>query len=130
VKIAERFSSERSSVPAARRFATGALAHLPEDTLQAVELMVSELATNSIRHVNSEFELTIVATSREIRVTVTDHGGGTPRMRIAAPDDVSGRGLRIVDLLSDRWGVDKHGDRTEVWFSVAVPRGTRAGAVS
>jgi anti-sigma regulatory factor (Ser/Thr protein kinase) len=125
VKVTERFSSERSSVPAARRFATSALAQLPDETLQAVELMVSELTTNSIRHVNSAFELTIETTSREIKVIVTDRGGGTPQMRIAGPEDVSGRGLRIVDLLSDRWGVDKQGERTRVWFTVAMPKQAR-----
>ena len=55
MKITERFRSERSSVPAARRFATSALAELPKETLQAVELMVSELATNCVLHARTDF---------------------------------------------------------------------------
>jgi hypothetical protein len=81
--------------------------------------MVSELATNCIRHVKTGFQLTIRRTRREIRVEVTDHGGGTPAMRSPGPDDPTGRGLRIVDMLSERWGVDheRRGGKT-VWFTL------------
>src|ERR1700736_1259986 len=93
------FPSERSSVTAARKFATEVLAGTPRATLQAVELMVSELATNCIRHVRTSFRLTIRRTEDEIRVEVTDHGGGVPTMHSPGPDDLTGRGLRIIDML-------------------------------
>ncbi len=54
------FPHEPQSVPAARRFATSVLRGASQQTLEAVELMVSELATNCIRHTDSGFDLTII----------------------------------------------------------------------
>ena len=100
------FPHEPQSVPAARRFATGVLRGASTETLEAVELMVSELATNCIRHTDSGFDLTIIRSGSEIRVEATDHAGGTPIMRSPKPTEPSGRGLKIVDMLSAGWGVD------------------------
>jgi anti-sigma regulatory factor (Ser/Thr protein kinase) len=92
------------------------------DTLEAVELMVSELATNCIRHTDSEFRLTITRTGRDIRVEATDGGGGTPEMRSPKPTDPTGRGLKIVDMLSATWGVDQPAAIGKtVWFTVPDP---------
>jgi anti-sigma regulatory factor (Ser/Thr protein kinase) len=119
VKHTRTFPHESESVPAARRFATSALRGVSADTLEAVELMVSELATNCIRHTDSGFELTISRTGGDIRVEATDGAGGRPRMRSPKPTDPSGRGLRIVDMLSAEWGVDpRPATGKTVWFTV------------
>ena len=92
MKHTRTFPHEPGSVPAARRFATSALRGVSADTLEAVELMVSELATNCIRHTDSGFELTITRTGGDIRVEATDGAEGTPQMRSPKPTDPSGRG--------------------------------------
>ncbi len=113
------FPHEPQSVPAARRFAAGALRGASAETLQAVELMVSELATNCIRHTNTGFDLTIVRDGSDIRVEATDGAGGTPTMRSPKPTDASGRGLKIVDMLSARWGVQSRASAGKtVWFTI------------
>jgi len=114
------FPHEPQSVPAARRFATGALHGASQETLEAVELMVSELATNCIRHTDSGFDLTIIRHGPDIRVEATDHAGGTPTMRSPEPTDPSGRGLKIIDMLSVRWGVQSEPfvGKT-VWFTIS-----------
>jgi len=90
------------------------------DTMEAVELMVSELATNCIRHTNSGFELTITRAGGEIRIEATDGAGGTPEMRSPKPTDPSGRGLKIIDMLSTGWGVEQSaGAGKTVWFKVS-----------
>jgi anti-sigma regulatory factor (Ser/Thr protein kinase) len=117
------------SVGAARRFATDALRGIDPDQLDSVELMVSELATNSIRHARAEFELSVANVDGEIRVEVSDGAGGQPRMRNAGPDDVTGRGLQIVNLLSEAWGVEHHPDRGKtVWFTITARCPPRKGA--
>ena len=119
MKHTRTFPHEPESVPSARRFATGALRGVSADTLEAVELMVSELATNCIRHTDSDFELTITRTGGDIRVEATDCAGGTPEMRSPKPTDPSGRGLKIVDMLSAEWGVDQRAATGKtVWFTV------------
>lgn len=118
---AERaFPADPRSVPAARSFALDALADATLDVRQSVELMVSELATNCVRHGQTSFDLVIERTGDEIRVEVADHGEGTPRMRFPGPDEPTGRGLQIVDMLSERWGVEQESDRGKtVWFTLS-----------
>jgi anti-sigma regulatory factor (Ser/Thr protein kinase) len=119
VRRTRTFPLDPQSVPAARRFATGALGDVPLEAREAVELMVSELVTNCVRHVHTSFDLTIERMSAEIRVEVTDRGGGIPTMRSPSPDEPNGRGLRIVDMLSRRWGVEQRaGSGKTVWFTV------------
>jgi len=114
------FPHEPQSVPAARRFATSVLSGSSAETLEAVELMVSELATNCIRHTDSGFDLTITRSGDDIRVEASDHAGGTPTMRSPKPTDPSGRGLKIIDMLSARWGVRADGTQGKtVWFTIA-----------
>ena len=114
------FPHEPQSVPAARRFATSVLRGASAETLEAVELMVSELATNCIRHTDSGFDLTIIRHGIVIRVEATDHAGGTPTMRSPKPTDPSGRGLKIVDMLSAGWGVLTGESKGKtVWFTIS-----------
>jgi anti-sigma regulatory factor (Ser/Thr protein kinase) len=112
------------SVAAARRFATEVLADLPRELLQAVELMVSELATNSIRHANSSFRVQIERRPAVVRVEVSDSAGDVmPRLRSPSPDQPTGRGLRIVSLFSHSWGITQSaGSDKSVWFTVADPQ--------
>jgi anti-anti-sigma factor len=121
VEKRQRFPADAGSVPAARRFATDTLQDASSDVREAVELMVSELATNGVRHGRTSFEVAIHRTETQIRVEVTDHGSGTPTMRSPTPDEPTGRGLRIVDLLSERWGVDGRDGGKTVWFTLASP---------
>jgi anti-sigma regulatory factor (Ser/Thr protein kinase) len=125
MKLSRRFPLDPRSVAAARRFATELLAGLPAETLDMVELMVSELATNCIRHAGAAFEITIRSRGEEVRVEVSDDSGGTPTKRSPAPDEPRGRGLQIVEIFSDAWGVQPlRGKGKMVWFVV----GRRAAA--
>lgn len=113
------FQADRRSVPAARHFASVALAELPADVGDAVTLMVSELATNCVKHVGASFDVSILRSDDAVRVEVSDPSDAVPAMRSPGPDDPTGRGLRIVDMLSDSWGISRHGSRGKtVWFLV------------
>lgn len=121
-----RFPHDPAAVRDARRFALETLETLDgydPELLEVVELLVSELAANCVRHTNSGFEVTVAADSREIRVAVSDHGGGRPTLRHPDPDAVAGRGLALVEMLSSSWGVRANrslrGGKS-VWFSLDV----------
>jgi anti-sigma regulatory factor (Ser/Thr protein kinase) len=99
--------------------------HLPAH-IDAVELMVSELATNSVKHAHSDFKVAIDDSGGEIRVEVRDTGRGQPALRFPAPTEPSGRGLLIVEALSHAWGtVDAPHGKT-VWFT--LPSKAKAAA--
>ena len=94
--------------------------------------MVSELATNSVVHARSDFEVAIERTDTAVRVEVTDHGDGEPAPKPAHPTDIHGRGLLIVSTLADEWGVEdaSPGRGKTVWFTVALASTSRLGRSS
>lgn len=114
------FPCDPRSVPGARRFIREVLSPWPRETIEVAELMVSELATNCIRHAGTGFEL-LVCAGEEIRVEVSDSGEGTPRVLTPRPTDPSGRGLRIVEGLSRRWGISERPQGKTVWFTLLAP---------
>lgn len=128
--VRRRFAADERSVPAARRFALGALENVGDDVRDVVALMVSELATNALLHAQTAFvvDVTLVADADEIVVAVHDGAGGRPVIKDPGPTDAHGRGLRIVAALADRWGTGRSDQEpgTVVWF--AVRRSGRSAA--
>jgi anti-sigma regulatory factor (Ser/Thr protein kinase) len=122
VRVARGFTSSPDSVTQARRYVQEQLHGVSQDVSDAVAVMTSELATNSIRHAGSDFEVGVERGPDTIRVEVTDRGSGAPTVRSPDATSPSGRGLFIVEQLSDSWGVDPARDRRSktVWFTVAL----------
>lgn len=118
MRSARRFPCEVESVAAARHFVRNVLRDQPGGVVEAVELMTSELATNSVRHARSGFELAIDDSREQIRVEVSDTGEGQPMLRSPAISERSGRGLRIVQALSDDWGSIPATHGKMVWFTL------------
>lgn len=108
--------------PHAARQALVGLPVVPDDRLDAVQLLVTELVTNSVVHAGlspgEQIELSVARSAAGLRVEVADGGPGFDPP--PPPDDPfaeSGRGLALVDMISDRWGVARNG-RTRVWFEL------------
>jgi anti-sigma regulatory factor (Ser/Thr protein kinase) len=95
---------------------------LAEPRLADVELLVSELATNSIRHGANHDQVSLEAavTDDRVRLCLCDAGAGFERPREPEPhlDGCGGYGLVLLDRLSDRWGVQRNGSFC-VWFEMA-----------
>jgi hypothetical protein len=69
--------------------------------------------------VESDITVTIERTADRVRVDVSDAGAGAIEMKDPDPSDPTGRGLRIIDRLSDSWGVEAApGDGKSVWFTL------------
>jgi serine/threonine-protein kinase RsbW len=87
-----------------------------------VRLLVSELVTNAVQHggtgAGSTVRVRLEALRERVRVEVTDEGPGFDLDRRAATDPAAGGfGLRLVDELTDRWGVTAAGGAL-VWFEI------------
>ena len=119
------FANTPSAVGRARRFVVRQLDGVPGAVVDEVAIMVSELATNCVRHTVTDFTVGVEHTRHEIVVEVTDRGGGMPTVRRPEASEPSGRGLRIVQELADSFGVREL--RAEpgktVWFVVALDDG-------
>jgi anti-sigma regulatory factor (Ser/Thr protein kinase) len=121
VIVQRTYPGKPASVPKARHFIASALHGLPEPVQEVVGLMVSELATNAVRHTGSSFTIHVEVAHGTVRVEVTDPGPGEPVKRSPRPTDPNGRGLRIVETLATEWGVLPVSPRGKtVWFSVPL----------
>jgi two-component sensor histidine kinase len=102
---------------AARRQLDGLADLLPASTLHDLRIVVTELVNNSVSHGDGGPITVIVEVTPRgtMRGAVTDGGEGP--VAIAAAREVGGFGLRIVDTLVSRWGVNA--PSSEVWFELA-----------
>jgi anti-sigma regulatory factor (Ser/Thr protein kinase) len=127
------FRSGPEAAADARRFVRVSLGRdLPPVMIDDAVLLADELMTNSVRHAATTEPIELSVTVREgvIRVAVSDAGRGfdpnDPTPPTGPPRD-GGWGLELVQSLSDRWGVDRDGTRTVVWFEMDASR-SRGGA--
>jgi anti-sigma regulatory factor (Ser/Thr protein kinase) len=90
--------------------------------LEDAQLLVSELVGNAVRHGAPPIELEVrCAGGDALQVRVRDAAAGGPTPRAADADAEGGRGLALVDLLSDAWGTEPEPDGKAVWFCLEVP---------
>ncbi|MGZ3447897.1 MAG: ATP-binding protein, partial [Myxococcaceae bacterium] len=94
-----------------------------EDLVDTAELVVSELVTNAVVHVGAGIELAAWVDELGLRVEVADGSPHAPQARHHAVTAGTGRGLRMVAQLVDRWGSTPTASGKVVWFELA--RGDR-----
>jgi anti-sigma regulatory factor (Ser/Thr protein kinase) len=99
---------------------------LPPEVIDDAVLVVSELVGNAVRHAPASAAGTLDVSwdvdESGVRVCVGDPSDQPPRARVAREDETRGRGLMIVDAMSDDWGVERgvHGKR--IWAHVPALR--------
>jgi anti-sigma regulatory factor (Ser/Thr protein kinase) len=112
---------EPTSVARARELAIGwLLARGLDDLVDTTELLVSELATNALRHGRGDIRLRLLR-DRTVVCEVWDNGYAQPRQRRAQETDEGGRGLQLVSLLAERWGSRRTPKGKIVWFELDLP---------
>ena len=84
-----------------------------------LELVVTEVVTNAVRHGAPGGAVRLAATPKPefLCVQVTDEGPGlVPRPGAMASDENGGFGLFIIEQLTRRWGMTRENRHTRVWF--------------
>ncbi|MCW2615466.1 MAG: ATP-binding region atpase domain protein [Frankiales bacterium] len=86
-----------------------------------LELVVSEMVTNAVRHAAAPVSLEVEADGRQVLVAVNDGSPDAPTARGADADAEGGRGLLLVDLLSAEHGVRPDPPGKTVWAALVDP---------
>ncbi|MFD3532870.1 SpoIIE family protein phosphatase [Streptomyces sp. NPDC058664] len=92
------------------------------DQLDSAVLMVSEMVTNVLVHTDGDAllvaEVACAEKSRRLRVEVADTSDELPHKRHPGEMASSGRGLVLMEMLADAWGVDPRGEGKAIWFEL------------
>ncbi|MFE7172559.1 SpoIIE family protein phosphatase [Streptomyces sp. NPDC057616] len=86
---------------------------------EVVELLISEIVTNAVRHTSRPVGLRLLRTD-VLRCEVTDDAPQLPRLRHAQTTDEGGRGLYLVNRLARRWGATRLSGGKVVWFELNI----------
>ncbi|MDW4902876.1 ATP-binding protein [Streptomyces californicus] len=115
----ETLPREPESAAIARRLVRTALATWGlEDQIDTATVVMTELVSNAVDHGRFASIRVIVSrpTDTRLRLGVVDRSKVLPMMQThSGPDEIRGRGLLIVDNLTDRWGTDLYRWGKQVW---------------
>ena len=95
---------------------------VPEQVISAAILCTSELTTNALLHAGTPAQVHIDLSAERLLVSVADTGtrGSVTRARTDALSS-RGRGLGLIEELSDTWGTDPTVRGSTVWFEMLIP---------
>ncbi len=111
-----------TAIGAARRFVGLTLDgwDVGRDTRDDALLVCSELATNAMLHAESPFRVTLELQPEQVRIALRDASNELPVGRVAHRDLDGGRGIALVEVLTQAWGVDPLPDGKVVWAELAL----------
>ncbi|MEV8291429.1 MULTISPECIES: ATP-binding SpoIIE family protein phosphatase [Streptomyces] len=93
-----------------------------EEQVDSAVLMISEMTTNVLVHTDGDAVLIAEAAGergkRRLRVEVADASDELPHKRRPGELASSGRGLVLMEMLADAWGVDPRGEGKSIWFEI------------
>lgn len=124
--VCSRFTPASLAPSRARRYVASRCEQLPADALDVVLLLTTELLSNAMWHGGDDAWVDVRVEADRVTVGVTDTGGGEVRVANDFRWPEGGHGLRMVEALSDGWGVEPMtgtlGKR--VWFELtwSAPR--------
>lgn len=100
------------------------------ETVDTVELLVSELVTNAIKHAHGSRDCRLICkfSENELSVAVMDQSSMLPKPRSAKNEEANGRGLMLVKLLADSWGTHSLLCGKAVFFKLIIKSQTQTAS--
>ena len=119
IEVRADFPAEPSSAGQARRFVDATLRTWSCDALLEVAiLLVSELVSNAILHAGTRIRVVLRLRGPRLRVEVHDDNARLPAQKHYSAMSATGRGLLMVERMSDDWGVAPAAGGKSVWFEL------------
>lgn len=96
---------------------------IDEEVVETAQLCLSEVVTNAVNHAHTVADVRLSLLDQVLTVLVRDRGaeGEVVSPEPVRADDelaVYGRGLMLVEALTDRWGSERDAGGTTVWFAL------------
>jgi len=122
--VAEQLDPDPKAPGVARRALDTLAPSIGNEALERLQLLVSELVTNSVKHGAlgraDAIALDVYVEDESVYVEVHDDGVGfTPGLPDANPERGSGWGLWLLEQMTARWGIENHAGTT-AWFEMRV----------
>ncbi|MFH8767467.1 SAV_2336 N-terminal domain-related protein [Streptomyces althioticus] len=115
----------------ARQMIRNTLARWGLDELRdPVELLVTEVVTNAVRHSSRPVTLRLLRTDEVLRCEVGDDSSQMPRLRQPRDSETEGLGLYLVNRLAKRWGSTRLSTGKVVWFECLLPEPSLAERIA
>lgn len=119
-------SAEVLSLPPRLEAATQARRHVRQklvaweldDLVDPVVLLTSEVVTNALLHAGTAITVSVHRDGVGVRVEVGDGSGAQPVQRRRSTTATTGRGVQLLESVSDSWGTTSLGEGKLVWFRV------------
>jgi two-component sensor histidine kinase len=110
--IEQSFELDPGEIASARHLVRRAAADTA--VLRDLVLIVSELATNAVRHAGTAFRVSLAVNSF-VRVEVSDESDQMPAKAVGG---IPNHGLDIVDMLATKWGVESNPVGKTIWVEL------------
>jgi anti-sigma regulatory factor (Ser/Thr protein kinase) len=108
------------SVRISRELVRSTLDSMDTDLVEVAAILTDEMVTNAVKHGRPPISLAIEGDNEGIVISVADGGPGFPVARAVDRTAENGRGLVIIDVLSDEWGVVPLYQGKQVWCRLHV----------
>lgn len=114
---------DTTAAGAARRWLRRQLGHWElDDMIDDLQLVLSELVTNAVLHARSAVDVVLSVGEGTIELAVADTDARVPTPLLAERmSEEGGRGLALVNAISDEWGVTHRGAGKQIWVRLAAP---------
>lgn len=92
-----------------------------EEVVETAQLCLSEVVTNAVNHAHTVADVRLSLLEGVLTVIVRDRGEQGDVLEPTREEDplaVYGRGLMLVEALTDRWGSERDVGGTTVWFAL------------
>lgn len=130
-RVHRRLEPRASSVSEARRLVRRTLVDVDDEIADAAELVTSELVTNALVHAGTHIDVSVELCTDKVRVEVADGSPHLPESRRYGATAGTGRGLVMVEELTDEWGTFRQGrggPGKVVWFEIGAAGSSDAQA--
>jgi anti-sigma regulatory factor (Ser/Thr protein kinase) len=110
--------AQTSSIRLARRLVRRETEFTSTELRYDAELLTSELVSNALVHAGTPIEVAVALGAHGVVVAVTDGSDQAPVARHYGNPASTGRGVQLLEELSDEWGVIPTAHGKTVWFRI------------